>query len=456
MSGPNTYAQTREPTVAATGVVSTASLNPTLEPMFPKLTPRRNAPPRAVAAHQRARLYAAMIDACARHGYGGTTARELVALAGVSKKALYQRFAGKEDCFLATYDLVVRQAMERISSAYRSAPDRDSDWASGLCLAFDAFAAELVERPGPSRLALVEIFAAGPQAVGRIERAEAGFVAMVRQSLDQAPDGLVIPPALIRPIIGGVWFVARSRFLEGRAEEFASCGAELGEWLLTYRTSASVPVSSMQMPRRPLEPAELYGDAADERTRILRAAALSIPRGGFEAMGEAQLVELAEVSTATFFAHFEDMDQCFVATLEFLSARALARALRESDGASSWEAGVCRAVRAFFLQIAEDPALARAGFVEPFATGPAGGERRAALIRGFSSVLMRRAPRDKQPTPLVAEAVVGAVWSLVRRQVAQGRSRQLPPLSARGAFLVLAPIVGPDVARETIDAELEI
>jgi AcrR family transcriptional regulator len=397
-----------------------------------------------------------MIEACARHGYGSTTARELVALAGVSKKALYQRFAGKEDCFLATYDLVVRQAMDRISSAYRSAPDRESDWASGLCSAFDAFAAELVERPAPSKLALVEIFAAGPEAVERIERAETGFVAMVRQSLDQAPDGLAIPPALIRPLIGGIWFVARSRLLEWRAEEFACCGAELGEWLLAYRTSTSIPVVPTPMPRRPLDRADFYGDVADERTRILRATALSIARGGLEAVSEAQIVELAELSPATFSTHFEDTSQCFVATLEILSAQALARALRESDGASSWEASVCRAVRALFLQVAEDPALARVGFVEPFATGPAGAGRRAAVMRGFSAVLAGRAPRDLQPTPLVAEAIVGAVWSLAQRQVAKGRSRQLPLLSARGAFLVLAPIVGADVAREAIKAELEV
>jgi hypothetical protein len=54
-----------------------------LEPLFPQLVARRNAPAKAVAAHQRARLHAAMIEACTRHGYAETTAREVVALAGV-------------------------------------------------------------------------------------------------------------------------------------------------------------------------------------------------------------------------------------------------------------------------------------------------------------------------------------------------------------------------------------
>ena len=69
-------------------------------PLYEQLVPRRNASSRAVEAHQRARLHAAVIEACAEHGYGATTARELVTLAGVSTKALYKLFGSKDECFL--------------------------------------------------------------------------------------------------------------------------------------------------------------------------------------------------------------------------------------------------------------------------------------------------------------------------------------------------------------------
>ena len=87
--------------------------------LYPQLKPRCNASAKAVAAHQRARLHAAMIEICARDGYGSVTARELVAVAGVSTKALYARFGGKEGCFLGTFDVVVQQAVGRIATAYR-------------------------------------------------------------------------------------------------------------------------------------------------------------------------------------------------------------------------------------------------------------------------------------------------------------------------------------------------
>jgi len=56
-----------------------------------------------------------MIEACARHGYAETKVREVAGLAGVSTKTLYKHFESKEACFLATYDLVVQQAIGRIS-----------------------------------------------------------------------------------------------------------------------------------------------------------------------------------------------------------------------------------------------------------------------------------------------------------------------------------------------------
>jgi hypothetical protein len=50
-----------------------------------------------------------MIEMVATRGYEASTVVELCALAGVSKRTLYERFpGGRQECFLATYDIVVR------------------------------------------------------------------------------------------------------------------------------------------------------------------------------------------------------------------------------------------------------------------------------------------------------------------------------------------------------------
>ena len=424
-------------------------------PLYPQLKARRNASREEVAAHQHVRLHGAMVEASAQYGYAETTVGQLVGLAGVSKKTLYKHFEGKEECFLSTYDLVVGDAVARISAAYRAGDQGERDWGAGLCRAFDAFVAELVERPNPSRLALVDVLAAGPAALQRIERAEALFTWMIEQSLAQAPDRIALPRLLVRSLVGGVWFVSRSRLLQGRPAAIGDCGQGLFEWILSYRApaAAALPLIAAAPGRDEALRSPPRGQG-DERTRMLLCAAQIAARGGYLGLTPGQITEQAGVSPEAFSKEFDDIAECFLASLELLSAQALARALRESEGARDWPAAVCRTVHALFRQVAEDRVFARVAFVEVFAAGPAGIERRAALMRGFAEVLARRAPRERRPSPLIAEAIVGAVWSLAHRYVARDRAHLLPSLSGHAAYLTLAPIIGAEQAVDAILAEL--
>lgn len=64
-----------------------------------------------------------MVAAVSHHGYSGATLNELVALAGVSKSTFYEHFENKQDCFLSTFDEIIRVATERVSEAYREPGD---------------------------------------------------------------------------------------------------------------------------------------------------------------------------------------------------------------------------------------------------------------------------------------------------------------------------------------------
>ena len=447
-----------------------ATLTDTLEPAAPKPLYRKLPRGRRaadglsreqVAADQRRRLLGAMVEAVAARGYAATTTRELARLAAVSKQDMYRRFPSKEAYFLETYDCVVGLAVERISAAYRTGPEGERDWADGLCRAFDAFVEELVARPKGARLALVEVLAAGPVALQRIERGEAVFQRMIAQSLEQAGDGVALSPILLRGVVHGIWYVARSRLLEGRSAAMAGSSRDLLDWMLTYRSpgarlldsgpatgSPTAPASSLRPPRE--SPGLIEGD---ERTRMLRAAAQIAAAGGYETLTSGQVAELAGVEWEAFSREFKSVEECFLAALELLSVQALARTLRDSEDAPDWSSAVCRAIGSLLDQVARDPVFARVAFVEVFAAGPAGAQRRAALMRSFAEVLARRAPRSRRPSPLVAEAIVGAVWGIVHHHVVHGRARALPVLAGHAAYIVLAPIIGAQRAIEAILAE---
>ena len=50
-----------------------------------------------------------MVRAVAADGYDAVTVRLLIALAGVSRRSFYEQFAGKQECFLATFDEIAKQ-----------------------------------------------------------------------------------------------------------------------------------------------------------------------------------------------------------------------------------------------------------------------------------------------------------------------------------------------------------
>src|SRR5580693_10182605 len=113
----------------------------------------------AVARHQRARLFGAMIEAVHRQGYKATTVAHVIALAGVSRRAFYEQFANKEDCFLATYDIAVARAKKRMLQAWMG----ERGWANRLYAATQVFLEGIAGDPRGANLVLAESIGIGPR-----------------------------------------------------------------------------------------------------------------------------------------------------------------------------------------------------------------------------------------------------------------------------------------------------
>src|SRR5262249_933927 len=153
----------------------------------------------------------------------------------------------------------------------------------------------------------IEVLAAPPAACERIERTEALFARMIATSLAQAPEDGTVPSAIVRALVGGIWFFARTRFLAGRPDEIAAAGAQLKDWLLSYRIggAAGVPVGRVR------RTGAVGGGRAVEREgsarmRLLEATATIIARGGYGALSPAHVAAEAGVGEAAFRSEFED------------------------------------------------------------------------------------------------------------------------------------------------------
>jgi AcrR family transcriptional regulator len=427
----------------------TDSLPVTPRASYAKLRPGPNGPgPDVVARHQRARLYCATVAMVVARGVEKTTVKGVCALAGVSRRTFYDLFdsedaSPKEACFLGAYAYVVGGAAHRVRSSYRS----EHDPGRRLRRAFEQFAREVAERPQYARFALVEPLGAGPAALRRMDDGRRVFERMVSASFGETPDGATVPPIVVRGVVCGVERIARQRLLAGEGQELAGMADELLAWALSYRSPAVTELVAAPPPhcearasRRPHAP------VGSDRVRILSSAARIAAAKGYAQLTSAQIASVAGVPEERFNELFSSIEHCFLDALDRMALEALVAAATAWRGSDDSEVGVHRAMVALMRHLARNPPLVQAAFVEIFAVGPAGIERRERLLGQFAKLLSGSLPRSRRPSRLVTEATVGAIWGIVHNHVARGAARLLPDIAGYATYMALAPVFGADEA----------
>ncbi|HET7341989.1 MAG TPA: helix-turn-helix domain-containing protein, partial [Methylomirabilota bacterium] len=134
---------------------------------------RHGLSPEYVAAHQRARLLRAVCEVCAARGYAEATVAEIVRAAGVSQRAFYRHFDGKQECFLAAWRDAAEEIEARVLAALAS-PVVAADLAAAdarVALALRALLQELAAHPALARMLFVDVLFAGSRALRAREQA---------------------------------------------------------------------------------------------------------------------------------------------------------------------------------------------------------------------------------------------------------------------------------------------
>lgn len=402
--------------------------------------------PEQVAADQRLRLCAAMVELVSEAGYRAVTVRRLCARARVSADALYRLFPeGKQQCFLHVHDLAAKRTARRVAGAYAATGEHRR-----LTRAFEVFLEEVAREPRLAWLALVEAPGAGTAALERMEHVQSLFEAMVNAGL--RADGQVAPPALIvKGMVAGIAHVVRVRLLEGREDELGGLAGPLLAWTLGCRSSA--PALLLADDREISTEAVLrpgHG-AGGDRARILRAAAQLAVLEGAATLTAGEIAEAAELPFHAL-AHEELADpcRCVLEAFELQTAEALALTLVLAHCADDWVAGIYNGMVALTRHIAHDPVFARLAFVEVYPLGSIAVDTREKLLGAFASSLWTSAPRGARVEGVAAEASIGAVWGIVHHYVLRGEAEVLPCLAGKLAYMLLSPALGAERAVEAI------
>ena len=113
-----------------------------------------------VVLSQRTRLLDGMVRAVAERGYSAATIADALRHARVSRATFYEHFAGKEECFLAAYEMAARVHHRRVVEAAEAEPE----WRHRLRAGTTEYLEALDEEPVYARALMIEVGAAGPRA----------------------------------------------------------------------------------------------------------------------------------------------------------------------------------------------------------------------------------------------------------------------------------------------------
>jgi AcrR family transcriptional regulator len=186
---------------------------------------------------------------------------------------------------------------------------------------------------------------------------------------------------------------------------------------------------------------------ASQRTRLLEAVGRAVAERGYAGATIDDVVRGAGVSKKTFYDHFADKQDCFLAAYEAASEELLERVSEAHASSDDWLERTRAGIRAYLRWLAGDPALARVFLIEVAAAGPVALERREALRDRYAEVMQARRGPDAPPLPPeIAHAVVAAVDDVVVRHIRAQGAEELPALEPVLLYLQVALLAGPESA----------
>ncbi len=392
-----------------------------------------------------------MVEAVARHGFAGTTLRELVALAGVSRSTFYEHFENKQDCFLATFDAIVAELEVRVGDAYRSGGDFRERLVAGL----GAFMEVAAEEPAAASLAAVDSLTLGAAGVAHRDRAAEAFEALVQQSFDHSPSAREVSPNTVRAIVAGIRGVTYRRLRAELASELPGTVEQLADWALAYQlpeseatrraaAAAEVPqgideVESAAAPRWDEPPASRRSRSElSQRDRIVRAAARVVVDRGYEALSIPAISGAAGTSNQTFYEHFSSKRDAFLAAFEILSGDALRSSTAAYERQDQAPEAIGAGLRAMLEYIAGNELFAQLAFFELPTAGPPALDRADATLDLFTAYL-RNASELGPPLPAtIMDAIPNAIWAVIQHEITEGRLETLPEFAPEAARIVVA------------------
>jgi len=187
--------------------------------------------------------------------------------------------------------------------------------------------------------------------------------------------------------------------------------------------------------------------ADEQRRRIMRATGELVAKRGFADTSVELIVKRAHVAYKTFYNHFGNKEEAFIALFDSVMGEASERieAALAENAEAPWPQQVAAALRELFAVILADPIISRAVIVEAPTVGPAIAARYESAATALSPLLRRGREYDPRaaelPKTLEDTLAGGVLWSAYQRLIV-GEVERIEELMPEAIVFVLRPYIG--------------
>jgi AcrR family transcriptional regulator len=427
----------------------------------------------ALKLSQRERLIEAMIELSARSGHQEVSIAQLCSGAGVSHVTFYEEFADKEEALVAAY----RACAEGVFGPMRAALLNNGEVAEIPRLALGAMLEAVAHDPDRARIVFVEALGGGGRMLEERTRAFARFERRVTQYMERLPSGSLTLDVPVIAVAGALRHIV-ARHLRTHAEDQLPSRLEDGlAWLYSYlRPAGSGPWSTspsalLQPPATRQSPAPAAASrperlprgrhglpaslvARSQRTRLITATAEVTMQKGYAATKVEDIVAAARVAKPVFYRYFQDKQHAFLEAQQFPTQYILDRCAEAYFEVDEWPQRLWRCFAVLLGLIVSNPAISHLRLVECYAAGPEAIRRAEEITRSFTMFLQegyRYRSEAASPPRLASQAIAGAFFEIVQRQVAEGNFATLQAHLPQLTYLALAPFTGAEEAIELVE-----
>jgi len=190
-----------------------------------------------------------------------------------------------------------------------------------------------------------------------------------------------------------------------------------------------------------------------QRERLIVAMLNAAAELGYLETNVQDVIDRAGVSRPTFYEHFANKEDCFLAAFD-VSAERLRKKVdaAASKGGDVWRDRVRFGLEALLSFATREPDTARTMVVEARAASAAAVRRRVELMDEFAKCLQTQAreflPEAGSHTAVTASGIVGGVESLLYSRLCKQEYDQLEALLPSMMYFVVLPYEGHEAAGE--------